>query len=329
MISMDRNTSPVSPFTAEDFLRAARETPVQAYPQGQAERFKAAYAAYYELDPAGMELANGSDEWIQKVILTLGGQGVVFFAPDFGMYQQYCEDLGRAYYPVPARENLACKIADMQEVIARKRPSLAIISYPHNPTGAVYSADELENLAQSMAAQGGWLVIDECYVEFAAEYRRPRDANVIYLRTLSKVYGMAGLRLGIALGRGQAFQRICRVNHPYPVNSLVLNLAAGFFEDPGRVREFVDYQRASQTRLKEAFQKVADLVKVFPTQANYVLTGGPRAGELANFLAAQGFRGRTYGEDPLLAGYARYSVIRLEEYPALETALATWRNTCE
>lgn len=323
---MNRNTSPVSPLTDDMILKVVKETEIQQYPDQEGNQLKKLYAKYYGLDPERIELANGSDEWIQKVIMTLGDQGVIFFAPDFGMYEEYCQQVGVTYYQVPCREGFEFNIDDMIEQINQKTPSLLIVSNPQNPTGVLFKEEELEQLADAMKAVGGYFVIDECYIDFAKNYQRPTGDHIVYLRTLSKLYGMAGLRIGFAIAKDEAWQKITRLNHPYPVNSLVTNIASELFKDVNRLEAFKEYQFKCQKALVKAFDQVKELIEIKPSYANYVFTYGDKARELGKYLEEAGFIGRIYEDDPLLNQAVRYSIVDLEDYPELNKRIKEWRE---
>lgn len=326
MIIMNRNTSPIKPLTDRDILEVARSTDFNQYPDRERDRFISLYADHYGLDPASIELANGSDEWIQKLVVTLGQKGVMTLDPDFVMYQVYTEQFYPEILKVPADPDFNFSFDKILEAVYEAKPSLFLISNPHNPTGTMFDPADLQRLADAMANLSGYLCIDECYIDFAPDYDRPQGDNVLFLRTLSKLYGMAGLRIGLAIAKGDTYRKITRINHPYPLNSLSLNLASHFFADQAKLADFRDYQLSSKAELVRALDQVADLVKPKPSFANYVFTYGPAARSLADFVIDKGFLPRTY-DSPGLEEMARYSVIKLEDYPAFKEAVAEWRQT--
>src|SRR5699024_5503097 len=98
MISMDRNTSPKSPLSKEQILEAVNSTDIELYPEEELGRFKELYAKQNGFSAENIEVANGSDEWLQKIIMTLGKNGVMSLSPDFVMYQTYSNQVGYRYY---------------------------------------------------------------------------------------------------------------------------------------------------------------------------------------------------------------------------------------
>lgn len=324
-IIMDRNTSPILPLTQKHMIQALEKTPFNQYPDKELRRFKELYAERNNFNPDLIELANGSDEWLQKFILTFGQNGVMTLDPDFVMYQIYTEQVAVPFYRVPCDENFRFDFDAVCTAIAEKQPSLFLLSNPHNPTGVLFDSADLKRVAAAMAAVGGYLVLDEAYGEFAPAYERPTGEHVIIVRTLSKIYGLAGLRIGIAIAEGETFRQLTRFNHPYPVNALSLNLANELFKDTDHLDKMVAYQLEAKAELVKAFEQIADVITVNPSATNYVFTYGAKAKSLAQFLVDNGFQPRQY-QDDVLKNAVRYSIVKLEDYPALNRLIAEWRK---
>lgn len=327
---MNRNTSPISPFTKEDYEMAFQTTAENQYPEVEIQRFKENYQRLNkDFLVENIELANGADEWIQKLMITFGQQGVLVLDPDFFMYQEYASQLNCPIDFVAANEDFFFDIDEIVQKIEEIQPKLFILSNPHNPTGVQFSEEELQTLADAMEKVDGYFTIDEAYIEFGKDYVRPEGDHVIILRTMSKIYGMAGLRLGIIRATGDTFNQLTKINHPYPINNLTLNVANSFLENDEKVQAFIDYQLESKERLDKAFSAVSDLMQVIPSHANYVFTSGDLAIPLGNYLKDHGFLARFYGEEEGLKNVIRYSIIKLEDYELLETTISNWRNTLD
>ncbi|MGI6579333.1 MAG: pyridoxal phosphate-dependent aminotransferase [Saccharofermentanales bacterium] len=325
MIIMNRNTSPLKPLSEEQIIKVVQNTNYNQYPDRERQRFIDIYAEAYDLDPSEVEVANGSDEWIQKVIMTLGQNGVMTLNPDFVMYKVYTEQVLPEMLTVDCEPDFSFDFAKVVQAIKEQKPSLFLISNPHNPTGVMFKTEELQLLVDTMAEVGGYLVLDECYIDFAVDYERPRGDNIVFLRTLSKVYGMAGLRIGLAIAEGETFTKINSINHPYPLNSLSLNLASELFSEKEKLDKYKNYQFESKRQLEKALAQVEDLITIKPSFANYIFTYGDLAVDLAEFLIGKGFLPRTY-DNPVLKNAARYSIIKLDDYPALNQAIMEWKE---
>lgn len=323
MISMDRNTSPKSPLSKEQILEAVKSTDIELYPEEELGRFKELYAKQNGFSAENIEVANGSDEWLQKIIMTLGKNGVMSLSPDFVMYQTYSNQVGYRYYSVPAREDYSFDYELAVNEIKAKKPSVFFISNPHNPTGVLLPSHFIKELAEAMKSVGGYLVIDEAYGEFALERPIPEGDHIIIVRTMSKVYGLAGLRIGIVIAKGKTYDAITRINHPYPLNSLTLNLGSELLSDDKQLDEWFDYQKQLQQSLVDAFETVRRHIKIKPSHTNFVFTYGDKARELYEYLYKNGYGGRVYDEENL-RNAARYSIIDEDEYPKLKELITEW-----
>ena len=325
MIIMNRNTSPIKPLTDEQIFQAVKKTNINQYPDQERMRFINLYADYFDLNPENIEVANGSDEWIQKLIITLGKNGVMSLNPDFVMYQVYTEQFLPKIEFVDADSNFDFDLDLVIAAIKEKRPSLFLISNPQNPTGMMFESKDLQRLADAMAEVDGFLGLDECYIDFAVDYERPKGKNIVLIRTLSKVYGMAGLRIGIAIAEKPTLDFITKINQRCPWNSLALNLASELFSDRVALEKYKDYQFESKIKLSEALNQVSDLIQIKESFANYIFTYGDAAIDLAKFLIEKDFLCRIY-DIPILSKAARYSIIELDKYEALNAAIAEWRK---
>ena len=325
MIIMNRNTSPLKPLSEEQIIKVVKNTDDNQYPDQERQRFINIYAQAYDLNPSEIEVANGSDEWIQKIIMTLGQNGVMSLNPDFVMYKVYTEQIKPELLTVDCEPDFSFDFAKVVQAIKEQKPSLFLISNPHNPTGIMFKTEELQLLVDTMAEVGGYLVLDECYIDFAEKYERPQGDNIVVLRTLSKVYGMAGLRIGLAIARGETFAKINSINHPYPLNSLSLNLASELFSDKEKLSEYKNYQFESKRQLERALAQVESLITIKPSLANYIFTYGDLAVDMAKYLIEKGFLPRTY-DVPILKNAARYSIIKLDDYSILNQAIVEWKE---
>lgn len=322
---MDRNTSPISPFSEGDYIKAYRETSPNLYPEKEIGRFKNIYGKLNDFKTDEIELANGSDEWLQKLMITLGKGGVMTLMPDFGMYRTYANQIGIPFYQVNCNKNYEFDFERIVEEIKEINPTLFILSNPHNPTSVMFSESNLNLIAQTMEEINGYFVIDEAYIEFGKDYERPQGDHVIILRTMSKIYGMAGLRIGIIRAVNETYNKLTSINHPYPLNSLNLNLASEFLENKDLRFQFASYQKESKEKLVETFHMVKDLISIKPSSSNFVFTYGKKAEDLGVFLKEKGFKGRFYG-DIGLKDAVRYSIVELDAYPKLMNCIKEWRK---
>ena len=179
-----------------------------------------------ELD---MVLGNGSDEILQMIAVALARPGATMLAlePSFVMYRMSAVTAGMGYAGVDLAKDFAIDLPATLAAIARLRPALTWIAYPNNPTGNLYTR---ESILAIVAASPGLVVVDEAYCAFSGGATLLGEVgghpNLVLVRTVSKL-GLAGLRLGLAVGPREWLAEFDKVRLPYNVN--VLSAAAAEF----------------------------------------------------------------------------------------------------
>ena len=260
-----------------------------------------------------MLLGNGSDELIQMLIMALAGPGryVITPEPGFVMYRHIAAACAMGYRGVPLRaaDGFDLDIDVMEAAIERWRPSAVLLAYPNNPTGSLFRREHIERI---LARAPGVVVVDEAYAPFADASLidlLPHHSNLLLLRTLSKV-GLAGLRLGVLMGRRRWLEQIDKVRLPYNIGTLTQISAVFALAHRDVLQAQAAMIRAERERL---FQRLAGLAEVTPyrSHANFILfrTGPGRAGTVHEALKDQGILiKRLDGAHPLLADALRVTV---------------------
>lgn len=150
------------------------------------------------------------------------------------------------------------------------------------------------------------------------------EALYNHQQSISKAFGIAGLRLGVLMSTAETIQRIQTIEHPYPLNVFTLNIATYIFRHREETRQFLTMQRQLAEQLKQIFDThVADKMSVFPSHANFVLTKGSAAQQLGQYVYEQGFKPRFYDE-PVMKGYVRYSIATASQLNQLEEIVKEW-----
>ena len=269
-------------------------------------------------------LGNGSDEIIQMLAMTVGGNGRCLLAPEpgFAMYRMIADFTGMVYQGVPLGEGFALDMSAMLEVIKAEQPALIFIAQPNNPTGNVYAEADLRTIIE--AAQG-WVVIDEAYAPFTdatcmswlGEY-----PNLMVMRTVSKL-GLAGLRLGLLAGPSDLVAEVDKTRLPYNIGSLTQASARFALAHRDLFAEQAGAIRAERTRLFTALEANKAL-QVWPSEANFILFKVPdgqakavhqgliKAGVLIKCL---------HGAHPQLTDCLRVTIGKPEENDAFLQAL--------
>lgn len=217
-------------------------------------------------------IGNGSDEAIDlcyRIFCEPGKDNAIMIAPSYGMYSVSAEvnDIEvrkvqlHSDFSLPEEELLAA---------ADSRSKLMFICSPNNPTGNAFPLEQIERIVSSF---GGMVVLDEAYIDFSSEKSAvsllPKYDNLIVLQTLSKAYGLAGLRLGLAFSSEQVMKFFANVKYPYNIDSAAMQQA---FKMLGRdVKSEVRQIVRERARVAEALAKCPSVVKVWPSDANFLL----------------------------------------------------------
>jgi histidinol-phosphate aminotransferase len=310
---------------ADDLGRHLAQVAVNRYPDPDAPGLKAALREAMAVpDGLDMILGNGSDEILQMIAVALARPGATMLAlePSFSMYRMSATTAGMGYAGVPLAADFAIDLAATLAAIDRLRPALTWIAYPNNPTGNLF---DRESILAIIAASPGLVVVDEAYYAFSGGAtflgEVGRHPNLVLVRTVSKL-GLAGLRLGLAVGPREWLQEFDKVRLPYNVN--VLSAAAAEFILSRR--DVLDAQTRAIVRDREALEAGLDAipgVRRFASAANFVLVRLPDAPRAFEGLRARGILVRTlHGSHPLLAHCLRLTVGTPDENAKLLAALS-------
>ncbi len=311
---------------AEALARRLAEVPVNRYPDPAAPGLKARLREAMGIDDSlEVLVGNGSDEILQIVTLALArpGAAVLSVEPSFVVYRMAALAAGMRYVGVPLKEDFTLDERAVMAAIERERPALTWIAYPNNPTGNLFPR---EAILRIVAASPGLVAVDEAYYAFSGGASMlaevGRHPNLIVVRTVSKL-GLAGLRLGLAIGAREWLHEFEKLRMPYNVGSL--NAAAGEF----LLGERAELERqtrailAERTRLEAALDAMPR-VRRFPSAANFILARVPDGPGAFEALRARGILVRTFhGSHPLLAHSLRLTVGTPDENTRMLEALTT------
>ncbi|EGW36731.1 histidinol-phosphate transaminase [Desulfosporosinus sp. OT] len=284
------------------------------YPDGMGQDLKNAIAKYTKIPPAGILVGNGSDELIQLILLTFGGLGksMIIHPPTFGMYQISAHLTDTTVVEVPLLNGLDLNTKQMLTAALSPDAHVVIICNPNNPTGTLFPREEILRLVRE---SGKIVVVDEAYAEFSEETLIPEIenySNLVILRTFSKSFGMAGLRLGYLLGQPETIALINRVRPPFNVNSFSQKagiLALGYLSE---YQVQIQSIKAETQKLYEGLTQVADVV-AYPTKANFILFKPGDPDSWAAELLKRGFLVRNMGVLPTIGKCLRISAGLPEE----------------
>jgi histidinol-phosphate aminotransferase len=285
-----------------------------------------AVAEYAAVEPAQVVLGNGGDEIIDLAIRLFceRGSGVIVCPPAFSMYATCTVANHCQVQSIPRRDDFSIDVPAIEALFEGAsedgRPGLLILTSPGNPDGLAVSQDAIRRLLRLPLA----VVVDEAYVEFGGETIVPlldTHANLLILRSFSKWAGMAGLRLGYALGTPEVAAMMARLRPPYNVNSAAVVAALATLDDMAYVQSTIARTVSERERLRVAFGELSG-VNVVPGLANFLLIRlKERSGrEVASALAQKGILVRSFS-DPSLSDALRITIGRPGQNDVLLEAL--------
>ena len=298
---------------------------VNRYPDPSGAALKARLRETMRIDPAlDLLLGNGSDEILQIVSLALAkpGASVLSLEPSFVMYRLAAVAAGMRYVGLALTPDFTLDARALQEAIERERPALTWIAYPNNPTGNLFPRDAI---LEAVRASPGLVAVDEAYYAFSGGASLldevGRHPNLLLVRTVSKL-GLAGLRLGVAIGAREWIHELEKLRMPYNVNVLSAAAADLLLEH----REVFERQTAAivaeRARIEDALDAMPG-ARRFPSAANFVLVRVPDAPRAFEALKRRGILVRTFhGSHPLLAHCLRLTVGTPDENTRMLEALA-------
>lgn len=328
MIRINKNESPYRALTEEEIAKIAIDTHFNEYAEDEYEQLQKVYADFNDLDPDLIAFANGSDEWIQKSIITLGEGPILVLEPDFEMYTVYAGQFSRDIISIPCKKDYSFDYETVLAVLKEHQPSVFIFSQPNNPFGYLHPLKFIKQAAKLLKEHQGYLIIDEAYGEFVEDPPcYPKGDHVIRLRTLSKVYGLAGLRVGVAISTKPTIEKLTSISHPYPVNTYSLNVARYLLEQTDRLTDFIQLNRDLSKKLHCIFkEEVGDVISMLDSQTNFLFTYGEYALGLGNWVQEHGYQPRMYPDKPHLTEIVRYSIAGEKKLNELRFVLRKWRE---
>lgn len=325
-VKLNQNESPfdLPSDLKKEIAVAAAKIPFNRYPHEQPHDLRHALAEYNDVAPESIIVGNGSNELTYTFGMALidPGTPVVLPTPMFSLYEKVVRLADGDLTSVPPRSDLSFDTEAIIEAIQAHDPALTVITSPNNPTGLAMPFSDIERIVQ---AADGFVVVDEAYVEFNPEGSALRllreHPNVIVLRTFSKAYGLAGLRLGYMIAHPSVAREIMKARLPFMVDRLAELTALKLMGRPGLLQDRVEQMRTARRDLAKALRAM-DGVDVVPSHANFVLfrTDWP-ASELQAALAERGVVIRDMSGYDALSHYVRVNAGTPGENKAFLVAL--------
>lgn len=265
--------------------------PFNRYPDPLQQKVKEMLASVKSVKPENIFLGNGSDEAIDlayRCFCRPGIDNVVAIEPTYGMYR-VCADVNDVEYrPVLLDEHFQIKAEQLLSQCDCNTKIIWICS-PNNPTGNNINRGEIEKVLESF---GGIVVIDEAYSDFSNQrpFRHDLDKypNIVVLNTMSKAWGCAAIRLGMAFAQKDIIDIYNKVKYPYNISSLAQEHALKALSDPFETMQWIRNILLEREKVMSAFADLPMCERVYPTDANFFLAKVTDADGIYNYLIDNG-----------------------------------------
>jgi histidinol-phosphate aminotransferase len=329
-VRLNTNESPLAPPTAwlDAYRQGLADIAFNRYPDRQATELRAAIGESHQVDPSRIFCANGSNEVLQSILLAYGGAGrlAALFEPTYTLHGHIAKITATQVAAGRRTDQFELDFDEVARVLDTHRPVITFLASPNNPTGR---AESLETIASVLAMAPGLVVVDEAYGQFApssaldiAAEGGPGSDRLVVVRTFSKTWSMAGVRLGYLVAQPEVVEACELVALPYHLDSskqLAGRLALAFAtEMEVRVALLVEERGRMATALGEL------AVESWPSDANFILfrptTTSARA--VWTHLLDRSVLVRDCSEWPGLAGCLRVTVGLPEENDRFLAALS-------
>lgn len=283
---------------------------INRYPDPHQKALKAKIAEIKGISADSLFLGNGSDEAIDlvyRVFCVPGASNAVSIAPSYGMYEVAAAMNDIEFRKVQLRPDFSMDTEAMLSV-ADSKTRLMFICSPNNPTGNSFPVEQIEDILERF---GGVVVLDEAYIDFSV---RPsltslvrRYPNLIVLQTLSKAWGMAGLRIGLAIADPAVIALMSKVKYPYNINVLAQKMALMKLDEAAKDRAVTEIV-GQRFRLEKELAKCPEVKGIYSSDANFLLVRFDNPDEVYGRLLAGGVIVRNRSKVPGCEGCLRITV---------------------
>lgn len=310
-IKLASNENPLGPSPKAVAAIAGALQELHRYPDGNCFYLKEAAARKYGVSPDALIFGTGSNEIIELAVRTFlqPKDEAVMSEHAFVVYKLIVQAAGGVSREVPMR-NLTHDLGAMADAIT-PRTRLVFLANPNNPTGTIFRKREWEDFLYHLPA-GVIIVVDEAYFEYVDDPEYPnslawhgKDRLLITLRTFSKIYGLAGIRLGFGVANPELIELMNRVRQPFNVSSLAQVAALAALDDDAHLKRTVQCNREGMAYLRAELQRLG--VEAVPSCANFLLVRTGNGGRVYEALLRQGVIVRPVGVYDL-SDYVRVTV---------------------
>jgi histidinol-phosphate aminotransferase len=250
------------------------DTPLNRYPDPQQTRLKESIASQKMVSTDQLLLGNGSDEVLDLIFRAFcepNQDSILTTPPTYGMYDVLANLNAVDNILVPLSPNFQLEVDSILDA-SKPQTKLLFICSPNNPSGNSVERKAIERLLKNF---NGLVIIDEAYIDFTKDPSwtqvLEQYPNLIVTQTLSKAYGLAGIRLGICYASKEIIAVLNKIKPPYNINSLTQEAAIKAFENKDSVQAQIESILNERINLINAFKSVPFIKKIYPSEANFIL----------------------------------------------------------
>lgn len=287
------------------------DTALNRYPDPRQADLKAKLAKMQNIAPSNLFLGNGSDEVIDLLIrafCTPGKDKIMIHPPTYGMYQVAAQTNDNDVVKVELTPEFELDVENILEK-AKDNVKVFFICSPNNPTGNTFRVSDIEKIIKGMNAI---VVIDEAYVNFSDKAswteRLNEFPNLVVMQTLSKAWGLAGIRLGMGYASQRIIQVLNNIKLPYNLNTLTQDTAAKIIDNINEYKDKVATIKSERQKLQNELEKIEVVQKVYPSDANYILAKFNDANATYDYLVKKGIIVRNRSTQPHCENCLRITV---------------------
>lgn len=302
------------------------------YPDFQPKELIEGYAKYSGVKTTEVLAGRGADEAIELLIRTFceDDEKILICPPTYGMYAISAETCGIDTVRVPLKQDFTLDIEGIEQAKKENKIKVVFICSPNNPTGHLMPHEQIKQVL-NLFADTAIVAVDEAYIEFAMKHTTASWINdydnLAVLRTMSKAFGLAGIRCGYTLANENIIAAMSKVIAPYPISWPVAQIASQALSEDGLAR--MNSQLAEVLEQKARVQKTLDeldyVYEQLPSASNFILFRTKAKKALFAYLVEQGILIRDYSSQVMLDDSLRISIGNSEEITALLNAMKEFK----
>ncbi|MDA9827832.1 histidinol-phosphate transaminase [Flavobacteriaceae bacterium] len=298
LIYLDANESPF-------------ENGINRYPDNKHKNLKTVISKNKNLNVNQVVFGNGTDEildLIVRVFCNPNKDKIITLPPTYGMYDVIAKTNGVENIEIPLKSDFSI---DTDKILDLKTSNIKILFLcsPNNPTGNSFEINVLDNLIKKF---NGIVVVDEAYIDFSSQKSLTnlidKYENLIITQTMSKAYGMAGIRLGMGISNNKIISYINKIKPPYNVNTLTENKALEELNKIDEVKKNIDLVLNQRKLLLSSLEKLDFVEKIYKSDANFLLVKVDNADLRYNQLSKKGIIVRNRSNQPLCQNCLRITI---------------------